>query len=54
MIHDQVGAIILGSVFLFIGLAACALAAIRGGEVRPSQRRPSIHKRVEHSGRSGC
>ena len=36
IIRDQVGAIILGSVFLFIGLAACALAAIRGhGGVRP-------------------
>jgi hypothetical protein len=35
IIRDQVGAIILGSVFLFIGLAACALAAIRGrGGVR--------------------
>jgi len=36
IIRNQVGAIILGSVFLFIGLAACALAAIRGrGGVRP-------------------
>ena len=36
IIRDQVGAIILGSVFLFIGLAACALAAVRGrGGVRP-------------------
>jgi sigma-B regulation protein RsbU (phosphoserine phosphatase) len=30
IIRNQVGAIILGSVFLFIGLAACALAAVRG------------------------
>jgi sigma-B regulation protein RsbU (phosphoserine phosphatase) len=36
IIRDQVGAIILGSVFLFIGLAACGLAAIRRrGGVRP-------------------
>jgi len=35
IIRGQVGAIILGSVFLFIGLAACALAAVRGrGGVR--------------------
>jgi sigma-B regulation protein RsbU (phosphoserine phosphatase) len=35
IVRDQVGTIILGSVFLFIGLAACALAAVRGrGGVR--------------------
>jgi sigma-B regulation protein RsbU (phosphoserine phosphatase) len=35
IIRAQVGAIILGSVFLFIGLAACAIAAVRGrGGVR--------------------
>jgi sigma-B regulation protein RsbU (phosphoserine phosphatase) len=31
MLRDQVSGIILGAVFLFIGLAACAIAVIRGG-----------------------
>ena len=30
MLRGQIGAIILGTVFLFVGLAACAAAAIRG------------------------
>lgn len=32
--RDQVGAIMLGTVFLFIGLAACGIALIRGGARR--------------------
>jgi hypothetical protein len=36
LLRGQVGAIVLGTVFLFIGLAACAIAAIHGrGGVRP-------------------
>ncbi len=36
MLRGQVGAIVLGTVFLLIGLAACAIAAIHGrGGVRP-------------------
>ena len=31
MLRGQVGGIMLGTVFLFIGLAACGIAAIRGG-----------------------
>ena len=31
VLRDQVGGIILGTVFLFIGLAACGIAVIRGG-----------------------
>ena len=31
MLRGQVGGIMLGAVFLFIGLAACGIAAIRGG-----------------------
>jgi len=31
MLRDQVGGIMLGTVFLFIGLGACGIAAIRGG-----------------------
>ena len=31
LLRNQVGGIILGSVFLFIGVAACGIAAIRGG-----------------------
>ena len=31
MLRGQVGGIMLGTVFLFIGLGACAIAAIRGG-----------------------
>jgi hypothetical protein len=34
LLRDQVGGIFLGSVFLFIGLAACGIAAIRGSGVR--------------------
>jgi hypothetical protein len=35
ILHGKVGGIILGSVFLFIGLAACVIAAVRGrGGVR--------------------
>jgi hypothetical protein len=35
ILHGQVGSIILGTVFLFIGLAACVIAAVRGrGGVR--------------------
>jgi hypothetical protein len=35
ILRDQVSAIILGTVFLFIGLGACGLAAVRGrGGVR--------------------
>jgi phosphoserine phosphatase RsbU/P len=30
MLREQAGAIILGTIFLFIGLAACCMAAIRG------------------------
>jgi hypothetical protein len=31
IVRGQVGGIILGTVFLFVGLAACAIAVIRGG-----------------------
>ena len=31
ILRGQVGGIMLGTVFLFIGLAACGVAAIRGG-----------------------
>jgi len=31
MLREQVGGIILGSIFLFIGLVACSIALIRGG-----------------------
>ena len=35
LLRDQVGAIIIGTVFLFVGLVACFIAAIRGhGGVR--------------------
>ena len=34
MSRDQVGGIMLGTVFLFIGLAACGIALIRGGARR--------------------
>ena len=30
ILHEQVGVIILGTIFLFIGVAACCIAAIRG------------------------
>ena len=30
IVHEQVGVIILGTIFLFIGVAACCIAAIRG------------------------
>lgn len=30
MLHEQVGVIILGTIFLFIGVVACCTAAIRG------------------------
>src|ERR1039458_1456603 len=30
ILHEQVGVIILGTIFLFIGVAACCTAAIRG------------------------
>ena len=30
MLSDQVGAIMLGTIFLFVGLAAFAVSAIRG------------------------
>jgi hypothetical protein len=30
MLRDQVGTIMLGTVFLFIGLVACGISAIRG------------------------
>ena len=31
MLRGQVSGIILGTVFLFIGLAACGIAVVRGG-----------------------
>jgi hypothetical protein len=35
LLREQVGDIVLGAIFLFIGLAACAIAAVRGrGRVR--------------------
>ena len=35
LLRDQVGIIILGTVFLFVGIVACCIAAIRGrGGVR--------------------
>jgi phosphoserine phosphatase RsbU/P len=34
LLRGQVAAILLGSIFLFIGLAACGIAAIRGRSVR--------------------
>lgn len=33
LVQEQLGVVILGTIFLFIGLAACAVAAIRGREV---------------------
>ena len=30
MVRDQVGTIMLGTVFLFVGLVACGISAIRG------------------------
>ena len=30
MLRGQIGSIVLGTIFLFIGLASCAMAAIRG------------------------
>ena len=32
MLRGQVGAIALGAIFLFIGLAACVIGFIRGGD----------------------
>ncbi len=32
MLRDQVGTIMLGTVFLFVGLVACGISAIRGTE----------------------
>ena len=34
ILHEQVGVIILGTIFLFIGVSACCIAAIRGRDAR--------------------